>query len=234
MEMRIACPYDPEPVRRLLSRHRAYLHPYTIRFAGLDLVIDNEVFSPNLTKTSSLMLGCLETIGIVQTWRVADVFTGSGAFAVYAAAKGCRTLAIDISPAAAACAAANATRHGVGDHVEVRIGDGLSALNAGEVFDLVIASPPLLPGEPTGLLEKAVFDPDLKAILDVIAALPAHLAPRGRALLTLSDVFGRIGHDILDLAARHGLQARPIAERDADYEVYSVYELRRDRPEPPE
>jgi release factor glutamine methyltransferase len=233
MEMRSACPYDLEPVQRLLSRHRAHLHPYTIRFAGLDLVIDNDVFCPNFTKTSSLMLGCLETIGIESTWRVADVFTGSGAFAVYAAAKGCRALAIDISPAAAACATANAERCGVGDRVEVRIGDGLSTLKADEVFDLVIASPPLLPGEPAGLLEKAVFDPGLQATLDFIAAVPTRIAPHGRALMTLSDVFGRIGHDIFDLAARHGLQARSIAERDADYEVYCVYELRRDRPEPP-
>ncbi|MDO8655499.1 MAG: methyltransferase [bacterium] len=191
------------------------------------LRIDAEVFCPELTHTSSLMLSCLKQVAIDPGSRVLDVFTGSGVFAVYLASRGCHVVAVDKSVAAVECASYNAAQNGVGHLVDLRLGDVLSPLGTRETFDLVIACPPLLPGQPSSQLEEAVLDPELGATVRFIEGLASHLTPDGSSLIVLSDVFSRVGHNLADICARCGLRDRIIAHVDAGYETYSVHELRR-------
>src|SRR5262245_34889612 len=116
--------FDTAPAAALIARHRSRSFPHYVQFGGLDLQIDADVFSPELTKTSRLTLHCLEQIQMDGDWTVLDVFTGSGVFAILSAVRGCRSVAIDISPAAVACARRNAERNGVSSLVDVRQGDG--------------------------------------------------------------------------------------------------------------
>jgi methylase of polypeptide subunit release factors len=217
--------YDLQPVRSLLRKHEQCVYPRVISFAGVDLLIERDVFGPDLTKTSILMIDCLAETELKADWRVVDAFTGSGVLAMYCALRGCSVIAVDHSSNATRCALANAKRNGVEAKVDVRVGDSLSVLRDDEMADLIIATPPLLPGVPTNTLETAVFDPNLAATFGFIREVPNHLSPRGAALLMLSDVFQRMGNDIHALARESGMTAEQVRSRDAGYETYSIFRL---------
>jgi methylase of polypeptide subunit release factors len=141
--------------------------------------------------------------------------------------KGCQVVAIDKYDAAAVCARANAARNNVASLVDVRVGDCLAPLTEVELFDLAIASPPLLPGQPSGGIEAALLDSGLSGTLRFIEDVGDHLLPGGSALLMLSDVFFRLGHNLHQLSSSAGLVSRAIRERKMSYEIYTVFELRR-------
>ncbi|WP_188911821.1 methyltransferase domain-containing protein [Salinarimonas ramus] len=218
--------FDPAPAERLLSRLRERAHPYQVSFAGLDLRIDENVFCPRHTKTSAIMLECLDGIELPREARALDIFTGSGVFALYLAARGCRALGVDILPEAVRCAQHNAAANNLGDRASFVLGNGLSAVLDEGRFDIVTACPPLLPGRPEGPLEGALFDERLGSTHRFVSELPRVLASKGRAYLFLSDVFARVGNDIDALARDAGLVARTALAHDVGYEVYSVVELR--------
>jgi release factor glutamine methyltransferase len=99
-------------------------------------------------------------------------------------------VATDLSPAALAVAERNARAHGVADRIRFAAGDGFAPV-AGERFDTVLANPPYvaerdaatlapeLRHEPPGALFAGPDGTDL--LRRLAAALPAHLAPGGRA-----------------------------------------------------
>ena len=126
---------------------------------------------------------------------VLEIGCGAGLAAVLAARAGARVIATDIRPEAVACTRDNAARNGVGDAVEVRLGDGFAPV-AGLRFDLVCASPPQMPTPPGRERDdaEAAADnggPDGWALLDrLIREAPAHLQPGGRLLFSL---FGFLG-----------------------------------------
>jgi release factor glutamine methyltransferase len=119
-----------------------------------------------------------------------DVGTGSGAIAIVLARelRASRWIAIDRSPAAAAVARANASRHGVADRVDVREGDLVDPAGPGP-FDLIVSNPPYIPtAELASLSPEVQAEPRLALDggadgLDVLrrlaAAAPALLAPGG-------------------------------------------------------
>ncbi len=219
-----AC-FDPEPARRLIAKHEALTYPYRCTFGGARLVIEQTVFCPTLTNASPLLLrGMYYRPGE----RVLDVFSGSGAFGIIAAMKGAQNVVtVDISDSAVACATSNAELNGVSDRVEVRKGTLGECVAPDETFDLIIANPPLLPGQPTDRLSAAIFDPGLQATLDLVAALPTHLAEGGRCSLITSDVLGRYGYDIGGLCTKYGLVSSTPAGADLGYESYAVHEITR-------
>ena len=126
---------------------------------------------------------------------VLEIGTGIGLAAVLAARAGCRVLATDVVPAAVECARANALLNGVGDRLEVRLGDCFEPAR-GQAFDLICTSPPQMPTPPG----RERDDPGAAAdnggvdgweLLDrVIAGAHAHLRPGGRLVFTL---FGFLG-----------------------------------------
>lgn len=226
MQLKKATSFDLAPAEQLLSRLRERAHPYQVALAGLDLRIDEDVFCPQHTKTSAIMLACLEEIELPREALALDVFTGSGVFALYLAKRGCRALGVDILPAAVRCAQHNAAANDLADRASFVLGDGLSGVIDEGPFDVVTACPPLLPGRPKHPLEGALFDERLGATHRFIADLSRVLAANGRAYLFLSDVFARVGNDLEALARAAGLVSRTAIARDVGYEVYSVIELR--------
>ena len=81
--------------------------------------------------------------------------TGSGIQAVFAAERASFVVATDINPAACECAKINAIINGVYSKMDIRLGDLFEPISMGEKFDLIIFSPPYLPGEPRDLLERS-------------------------------------------------------------------------------
>jgi len=126
---------------------------------------------------------------------VLDLGTGAGLIGVLAARRGHRVVSTDVVEACARCARANALLNGVGDRLEVRLGD-LFAPVAGETFDLIATNPPQMPtlaGREWGDLLSRMDNGgcDGWEILDrIIQGAPALLAAHGRLVFTL---FGFLG-----------------------------------------
>jgi SAM-dependent methyltransferase len=116
-----------------------------------------------------------------------DVGTGTGVLAFVLARAGARVTATDLSAAAVGCARENAARLRL--PVEVVQAD----LFTGGPFDLVVANPPWLPGEPAGPLDAAIYDPGGAFLSRLLAGLPGSLAEGGEAWLVLSDLAERLG-----------------------------------------
>lgn len=128
--------------------------------------------------------------------RVLEMGCGAGLAAILAAKAGCRVVATDVVPEAVECARGNALLNGVGDRVEVRLGDCYDPV-AGLTFDLICTNPPQMPTPPGRDREGPVAAADNGGvdgweILDrAIQGAPAHLAPRGRLIFTIFSFLGQ-------------------------------------------
>jgi release factor glutamine methyltransferase len=125
--------------------------------------------------------------------RVLEIGAGLGLTAVLLARAGARVVATDVVPEAVEAIKQNAALNGV--QIDVRLGDCYAPI-VGERFDLICANPPQMPTPSGREREDPVAAADNGgldgwAILDrVIEGAPAHLAPRGRLVVT---IFGFLG-----------------------------------------
>ena len=216
-------PLDTRPAAALAERHATLSYPHDCNFGGLTLEIDEGVFSPDQTTASPFLL---DTVRFKKGERVLDAFAGSGAFGVYAATKhAASVVAFDTSDKAATCAVKNAKLHGVDQRIDFRVGTAAQSVQPGETFDLIIANPPLLPGNPASAFEAAIFDPGLQATAEFIGIVATVLAPRGRCYLLTSDVMERSAYNInIDqLCQVAGLRTTIAAKLHRKYETYRVH-----------
>jgi methylase of polypeptide subunit release factors len=214
--------YDLAPARKLIAKHHALQCPYTCQFGDASLEIPDGVFCPTLAKAPRLLL---DVVRFQSGEHVLDVFSGSGAFGINAALAGATVVTVDISPTAVTSTRRNAALNHVEDRIDTRLGTMAQCLSPGERFDLVIANPPLLPGEHSDALSSSIFDPGLQATLEFIRALGRHLTDGGRCYLVTSDVIERYGHDVDRLCFQAGLSSYLATKRDVGYETYRVHEL---------
>lgn len=216
--------FDPFPAKALLAKHQSLTYPYECTFGDANLEIDRGVFCPTLTNASPFLL---KSVDFKPGENVLDAFAGSRAFGIHAALSGASVVAFDSSAAAIACIEKNAGRNGVQAFVDARLGTLNQTITYGETFDLIIANPPLLPGLPAEELEMALFDEDLKAAKEFVAALPGLLRPRGRCYLLSSDVIERPSceYDIDGDCHRLGLTATVVAQLPLGYETYRVHKI---------
>jgi release factor glutamine methyltransferase len=133
--------------------------------------------------------------------RVLDIGTGSGALAVTLALEtGAQAWASDISPAAAAVAAANARR--LGARVEVVVCDLMEAI-APNTMDLIVSNPPYVPLTQQEGLQREVRDWEPRVALfagetgfelydRIVADAPRVLRPGGWLIMELG--FGSHDH----------------------------------------
>lgn len=124
--------------------------------------------------------------------RVLDLGTGTGAIALALASErpDCQVVALDIDPANAALAAANARALTL-DNVQVLVGCWLQPLAA--EFDLIVSNPPYIAADDPHLQQGDVrFEPlralvsgsgGLQDLTTIIATALAHLKPQGWLLL---------------------------------------------------
>jgi release factor glutamine methyltransferase len=181
---------------RAQSRVPVALLVGTREFWSLPFVVTRDVLVPR-PDTETLVAAALDAAPDREAeLAVLDLGTGSGAVALAIAHERpkARVTATDVSPAALAVAAENATRLGLADRVELLEG-ALFEPVAGRRFDLVVSNPPYvaerdaatlapeLTHEPRGAL---FAGPDGTDVLRAIAAQVAEgLAPNGRAFVEL-------------------------------------------------
>lgn len=151
-------------------------HPdHDVEVAGLTILVQDGVFSPNpeMTHSSSMIM---QGTGDLSGKRVLDMGTGTGVLAIHAAKQGAKeVLAVDPNPRAIANTETNVERHGVGGVVEVRSSDLFSDVPG--KFDLVFANLPI-DDEMWGIETKTV-----NVIETFLKQLPEHLSSDGKALL---------------------------------------------------
>lgn len=220
----IAKNFDTRPAELLIQRHKNYSVPYECKFRGLNLVVYPNVFDPSLTKVSGLLA---DTIDAAEGDRVLDMFTGSGVLGLIAAQRASHVIGVDISQIAVACARNNAIRLNLCEKTEFRQGDLWEPIQSNEVFDLIIANPPLLPAIPENLLEKAIADsPSMDITTSFLKGCTRHLTKLGSVLMTISDACKISVGDPLqfveEVAHGNGLKMSIEVERDVIYEKYRV------------
>jgi release factor glutamine methyltransferase len=162
-------------------------------FHGLRLQVTPDVLVPR-PDTECLVDWALD---LLRTWppnpppQVLDLGTGSGAIALALAHShpAARLSATDLSSAALAVAQANALRLGLA--VTFSQGGWWQAVPGDARFDLVLSNPPYIAGDDPHLaalrheplLALTPGGDGLGALREIIAGMPAHLAPGGWLLL---------------------------------------------------
>jgi release factor glutamine methyltransferase len=113
-------------------------------FCGLTVFVSPAVLVPR-NETELLAEAAFQEIAPLDRPLVADVGTGSGAIALYLAARhpGANVVATDVSPAALAVAARNLRAYGTSQRVHLLCCHLLSAVDG--QFDLVVANLPYVP-----------------------------------------------------------------------------------------
>jgi release factor glutamine methyltransferase len=170
-----------EPVAYLVSEHE---------FWGLPFHVDPSVLVPRPDTETVVEVARATRADRAAPCRVLDLCTGSGALAVALARelRGAQVVATDVSAEAVALARKNAERNGVGDRVDVRVGDLWQPV-ADERFDLIVANPPYIASAVIPTLQAEVLreprlaldgGPDGLGFYDRICAdARAHLEPGG-------------------------------------------------------
>ncbi len=165
---------------------------------GVPFHVDERVIVPRSLIAEVLVDGRIDAWLTQEPQRVLDLCTGNGSLAVLAARHWpmARVDATDLSVDALAVAALNVTRHGLGERIVLRRGDGLAAAEG--VYDVVLCNPPYvnrasmdaLPAEyraePAVALAGGEDGMDFVRLL--IPGVGRHLAPDGCLVL-------EIGHE---------------------------------------
>jgi release factor glutamine methyltransferase len=200
-----------EPVARILGRKE---------FWGLPLALNAETLLPR-PETETVVEAALAALCERErtALRIADLGTGSGALllALLSELPHACGIGTDISPAALACARANAAALGLADRATFAACDYGAALNG--PLDLIVANPPYVARADIAALQAEVRDFDPARALDGgpdgLAAYRA-IAPQARRLLASNGMlvvelgFGRVAA-VRSIFAAAGLA--PVAVR---------------------
>lgn len=162
-------------------------------FGGLEIAFDDRVLRPRPWTTAQSWWAASLLPTLVEG-DVLELCCGAGHIGLLAVAESNRRLVcVDVNPVAAEYARRNAEAAGMDGRVTVREGLIVETVPPDERFALVIADPPWVPRAET---QRFPEDPQiaidggedgLHIARDCVAAIEAHLAPGGTALLQLGN-----------------------------------------------
>ncbi len=138
-----------------------------VEFSSLTFRMAEDVFIPR-PETELLVELAGELMSGREAVRFIEFGTGSGAIsgALASAGPAWTGIAFDISPVAAALAAANIEALGVSDRVEVLVSDGFGEFAEAGTFDLVVSNPPYIPAGDIEGLQAEVSSWESRTALD--------------------------------------------------------------------
>jgi release factor glutamine methyltransferase len=180
-------------VRASVSRPVIYLLQHAVlsrrthaAIGGIRMTIEPGVFHPNFFHTSKLMARYVAAMH-PEGKRILDMGTGSGILALHAAAGGGLVTAVDISPAALACAKSNAQLNGLGDNIVFLQSDLFDSISRSSRFDAILWNPPFYPSEPVNDADRAWKAGTSYRVIDRFAStVRPFLSPGGTVTLILS------------------------------------------------
>ncbi|HEU4811121.1 MAG TPA: methyltransferase [Nocardioides sp.] len=163
----------------------------TTPFGHLAITWDDRVLEPR-SWTEAQSTWAAELLTGAPEGPVLELCAGAGQIGLLTIALAPRRLVcVDLDPAAVELTLANAEAAGLGHLVEVREGRIDEVLREGELFPVIVADPPWVPRADTGrfpqdpLLAIDGGDDGLDVARTCVAAIAAHLAPGGSAVLQL-------------------------------------------------
>jgi release factor glutamine methyltransferase len=138
-----------------------------IEFMSLPFRIREGVFIPR-PETELLVEWIDELVGGTRAIAFVEFGVGSGIIAGSLCRRhpGWKGVAIDVAAGAVALARENFETLGVADRMDVRVADGLHALEAKPPFDLLVANPPYVPTAEIPALEMEVSRHEARVALD--------------------------------------------------------------------
>ena len=184
--------------RRIAERVPAAYLMGRMWFAGLEFEVDERVIVPRSPFAELIAARFRPWIDPARVRRIVDVGTGSGCIAIACALAFPQATvdAVDLSPAALEVAARNVARHGVGDRLELHLGDVYAPLGDRR-YDLIVSNPPYVSdAEMDALPQEYLHEPDMALRaggdgLDVVRRLLAgatrHLEPGGLLAVEVGD-----------------------------------------------
>ncbi len=153
----------------------------------------------------------LTTFKINPGDSVLDVGTGTGVIAIFAAYGGAgKIVAVDINPAAVACAKENAKRHGFGKIIDVRLSDLFQALKPNEKFDVIAANLPFRNKRARDFVEASMWDTGFRVHKRFFKEVGRHLKPNGRIYLDQANYGGL--QEMKNLAKKSGFSIKVIGK----------------------
>ncbi len=165
--------------------HSTIRRPKKIKIYNKTFILLPGVFSPRGTLTSTFLA---KNLGVREGDYVLDLGTGCGIQAIFAAEKAKKVIATDINIRAVQCAKINAKINNVADKIEVRHGNLFEPVK-GEKFDLIIFSPPYIPGKPKNYFEYAWFCGEkYEVIKEFFKEVKRYLKPNGRVRMIYSNI----------------------------------------------
>lgn len=200
-------PADVARVRELVAERIASRRPAAYLtgeawLQGVPFTVDERVIVPRSLIAEPIADGTLDAWLAPDSTRVLDLCTGSGSLAVLAALAWpeVRVEATDLSEQALEVAALNVARHGLGDRISLRQGDGLAAARG--AYDLILCNPPYVNADSMAALPpEFLAEPPLALdgnragsrdgmdfVRPLLAGAAPHLTPQGVLVL-------EVGHE---------------------------------------
>ena len=170
----------------LIKRHQQQGCDYKVTFKGLKLRLKQGVFCAAFADGSNLLADCLLQ-EVRPHEKVLDLGTGSGALGILAARCGASVVAVDISPVAVECARNNARLNNLQNKVDVRQSNLFASIGSDEKFSLILFNPPFMNGQPSSLLEVAMYDQGYATLTQFFAEFSNYLVDKGRVLIVFSE-----------------------------------------------
>ena len=201
------------------------------RFEGLDLIVTPGVFPPNVFGSTRIVARHLATLPLAGE-RLVEVGTGSGALALAAARAGARVLALDVDPAAVACARENTRRNGLEGTVEVLESDLFARVPRGDRFRYVLFNPPHFPRAQTERSRVWNAGEGYDLLARFAAEALDRLSPQGAVILVLSSDMDL--PRILSFFTDRGARSRLALSVPWLWESYHVHHLAPGPPSPRE
>jgi release factor glutamine methyltransferase len=210
---------------RLIKENQAIQEPYVFVLKNTAFIGLPNVFSPKVFFADGAIL---DTIPFAPAKSFLEIGSGTGYVAVWAAKLGIqRVVAIDVNPDAVKNTKINALLLDVADRVDVRLGDLFKPLRKGEKFDLIYFDCPFNRSEKKDVtsLERAVFDPQGKALEQFMKTGQQYLKPSGAMVINRSEVLSDM-KSFFALAQKHHWKVEALTEPVADIKI-RTYKLSR-------
>jgi release factor glutamine methyltransferase len=184
-------------------------------FWSLDFRVSPATLIPRPDSETLIEAALAAYAGCPPPRKIIDLGTGTGCLllALLTEFPSAFGIGLDLNPAAAALAQANAAHLGLADRCAFIAGDWTNPIDGR--FDLIVANPPYIPGPDIETLMPEVARHEPKAALDggldgydayraILPNLTRHLEPDGTAILELG--YGQ-AHYVTDIAREAGLAA---------------------------